>query len=154
MPTPEPSSPEPSSPEPSSPETPTPVLTIAAVCFRDPDGRILTVRKRGTSKFMLVGGKLEPGETPDVAAVREVAEEVGLVLSVDDLELLGTFDADAANEADTRLDSTVYLAPLPDGAAPVAAAEIAELAWVDPAGAAGREDLAPLLRDHVVPLLG
>lgn len=129
------------------------VLTIAAVCFRDPAGHILTVRKRGTSKFMLVGGKLEPGESASAAAVREVREEVGLVLSVDDLELLDTFDSDAANETDTRIDSTVYLAPLPADALPVAAAEIAELAWLDPATAPGREDLAPLLRDHVVPRL-
>ncbi|MGP7959230.1 NUDIX hydrolase [Sanguibacter sp. A247] len=131
----------------------TTVLTIAAVCFRDPDGRILTVRKQGTSKFMLVGGKLEPGEAPDAAAVREVAEEVGLSLTTGDLTLLGVFDSEAANETNTRIASTVYTAPLPSGRAPAAAGEIAELAWLDPASASGRTDLAPLLRDHVVPLL-
>lgn len=128
-------------------------LVIAAVCFRDERGHILTVRKRGTSKFMLVGGKLEPGEAPAAAAVREVAEEVGLDVALRDLVLLGTFDSDAANEEDTRIESTVYLAPLPDGAAPVAAAEIAELAWLDPATSSQRDDLAPLLEHHVMPLL-
>lgn len=133
--------------------TPTTTLVIAAVCFRDERGHVLTVRKRGTSKFMLVGGKLEPGEAPGAAAVREVAEEVGIELALADLELLGTFDAEAANEADTRVASTVYLAPLPAGATPTAAAEIAELAWLDPREAPDRADLAPLLQHHVLPLL-
>lgn len=128
-------------------------LVISAVCFRDEQGHILTVRKRGTSKFMLVGGKLDDGETPAAAAVREVAEEVGLAIALADLELLGTFDSDAANEVDTRIKSTVYLAPLPDGGVPVAAAEIAELAWLDPATAGKRDDLAPLLQHDVIPLL-
>lgn len=128
-------------------------LVISAVCFRDEQGRILTVRKRGTSKFMLVGGKLEPGEDPATAAVREVAEEVRLEIRLDELELLGTFDSDAANETDTRIASTVYLAPLPGGATPESAAEIAELAWLDPATASARDDLAPLLQHHVIPVL-
>ena len=128
-------------------------LVISAVCFRDEHGHILTVRKRGTSKFMLVGGKLEPGEDPATAAVREVTEEVGLEIHLDELELLGAFDSDAANETDTRIASTVYLAPLPEGATPKAAAEIAELAWLDPATASARDDLAPLLQHHVIPVL-
>ncbi|MDQ4110455.1 MAG: NUDIX domain-containing protein, partial [Actinomycetota bacterium] len=39
---------------------------------------MLTVRKNGTTKFMLPGGKLEPGESAAEAAVREVAEELGV----------------------------------------------------------------------------
>ena len=48
------------------------------VRVRGPGGALLTVRKRGTSRFMLPGGKLEPGETPVACAVREAAEEIGL----------------------------------------------------------------------------
>ena len=47
------------------------ILTITGVCFVD-NGRLLTVRKKNTHKFMLVGGKLEPGETAIEAASREV----------------------------------------------------------------------------------
>ncbi|BDH55285.1 hypothetical protein [Tsukamurella sp. PLM1] len=43
------------------------VLTVAAVCFRDQTGRVLTVRKRGTDAFMLPGGKLEPGRPRSTA---------------------------------------------------------------------------------------
>lgn len=127
-------------------------MIIAAVCFQDDDGRVLTVRKRGTSKFMLPGGKLDAGETPLAAAIREVREEVGFTLGASDLRLLGEWLSPAANETNTQIRSTVYVADLPD-AAPLAQAEIAELVWLDPAAAPGRDDLAPLLRDYVIPAL-
>lgn len=126
-------------------------LTIAAVVFRSSTGEVLTVRKRGTDKFMLVGGKLEPGESPAVAAARETIEETGLVLEPADLTLLGRFIAPAANEADTEIECTVYTAPLT--APPVLAAEIDELRWLDPTRADDYDDLAPLLTGQVFPAL-
>ncbi|MDM8084398.1 NUDIX domain-containing protein [Cellulomonas cellasea] len=129
-----------------------PTLIVAAVCFQDADGRILTVRKRGTSHFMLPG-KLEPGEAPDEAARREIHEEIGIRLDPADLTLLGTWRTDAANEPDTDLVGTVYVAPLRDE--PAAAAEIAELRWVRivDGDADDGSPLAPLLRERVVPAL-
>ncbi|MGX5358532.1 NUDIX hydrolase [Kocuria sp. KH4] len=130
------------------------VLTITAVCLRDDDGALLTVRKRGTDRFMLVGGKLDPGETAVEAAVRETAEEVGLALRPGQLRLLGQFRAPAANEAATWVHATVFTAPLTGR--PEARAEIEELRWLrlDDVPLAGLPaDLAPLLREHVIPAL-
>ena len=121
-------------------------IVVAAVAFTR-DGRVLTVRKRGTSMFMLPGGKLEPGESAADAARREVAEEVGLVVA--DLELLGGFTADAASEPGHVVVSTVYRAVL--NAEPAATGEIAELRWS--ALDAATSDIAPLLREHVMPAL-
>jgi len=121
-------------------------IVVAAVAFTRA-GSVLTVRKRGTSMFMLPGGKLEPGESPGQAARREVAEEVGIEVS--DLELLGEFTAQAANEPDRTVASTVFRAVL-DGE-PAATGEIAELRWSSIE--ATDADLAPLLRDHVLPAL-
>lgn len=98
---------------------------------------------------MLPGGKLDPGETAELAAVREVAEEIGVQLTTADLQLLGTFDEDAANEADTRVAATVFTAALPS--APQVAREIDELRWQPLAEAP--PDLAPLLARHVLPAL-
>jgi 8-oxo-dGTP pyrophosphatase MutT (NUDIX family) len=121
-------------------------FVVAAVAFVR-DNHVLAVRKAGTHRFMLPGGKLEPGESARDAAVREVSEEIGV--DVHDLVLLGEFENDAANEPGHRVESTVYLAALPDE--PVPAGEIAQLRWVDLAGE--HDDLAPLLVDSVMPLL-
>ena len=86
------------------------VFVTASVCVLR-DGALLTVRKRGTSRFMLPGGKLEPGESPVECAVREAAEEIGLVLDADDLTELGDWTSPAANEPDALVRSTVFLAP-------------------------------------------
>jgi len=121
-------------------------IVVAAVAFTRA-GSILTVRKRGTGRFMLPGGKLEPGESPAQAARREVAEEVGL--DVSDLVLLGEFTAQAANEPDRTVASTVFRAALVGE--PRALGEIAELRWSSIE--ATDVDLAPLLRDHILPAL-
>jgi len=121
-------------------------FVVAAVAFVR-DNHVLAVRKFGTHRFMLPGGKLEPGESAYDAAVREVSEEIGL--DIHDLVLLGEFAADAANEPGHRVESTVYLAAL--NAEPVPTGEIAEVRWVDLAGE--YDDLAPLLVDPVMPLL-
>lgn len=126
------------------------LLTLAAACLLDDDGRLLLVRKRDTRAFMLPGGKLEAGETPLAALRRELCEELALALDEAALNPLGSYQAPAANEADTRIDAHVYLARLPHPVAP--AAELEELRW-HRLGHAEPADLAPLLRLHVLPAL-
>jgi 8-oxo-dGTP pyrophosphatase MutT (NUDIX family) len=125
-------------------------LTVAAVCFSDEDQRILAVRKSGTRMFMFPGGKLEPGEDALTAAIREVHEEIGVDVAANDLTLLGTFHAAAANESNTAISATVFTARLRSD--PVASGEIVELRWVQRTDTGA--DLAPLLRDHVFPVIG
>ena len=127
-----------------------PVIVVSAVCVFDEAGRLLTVRKRGTDKFMHPGGKPEAGETAAQTAARELAEEVGIVLAADELVLLGTWFAEAANEDATQIQATVFTAPGVWHAHP--SAEIAEIRWLDLAGDLP-DDLAPLLTDHVLPAL-
>lgn len=53
----------------------------AVLCFIRRDGKILLIVKKrglGAGKINGPGGRLEPGETPEQAAVRETQEEVGL----------------------------------------------------------------------------
>ncbi|WP_331460340.1 MULTISPECIES: NUDIX domain-containing protein [unclassified Arthrobacter] len=132
----------------------TAVLRLSAVLVRDDAGRILLVRKRGTSRFMQPGGKLEPGETFVQAAVREVREELGLAVAAEDLEDLGSWYGPAANEENTSIDAGLFGWTLPAGSAPpAAAAEIEEILWAAPADAAERTDLSPLLSEYLLPRL-
>lgn len=127
-------------------------IRVSAVVLRDAEGRVLNVRKRGTSSLMLPGGKHEPGEDPRDTAVRECEEELGLALDRAALELLGVFRAAAANEPGHFVEATVFAHPLVPGATGAAPrAEIEQVAWVDPA--IPRDDLAPLNTKLVFPAL-
>jgi|SRR5699024_865812 len=123
-----------------------PSISVSAVVLFNDDGQVALVRKHGTASFIFPGGKPEAGETGEHTAVREVAEELGVALDLEDLVDVGDFTTPAANEADTALHSQVYAAPLPPEVTVQAQAEIAELIWVTPGEIAWAEGyrLAPL----------
>ncbi|HEX7946094.1 MAG TPA: NUDIX domain-containing protein, partial [Phenylobacterium sp.] len=54
------------------------IVEVVGAVIRDAGGRLLTVRKRGTQRFMLPGGKREPGEDDAEALARELREELGV----------------------------------------------------------------------------
>jgi 8-oxo-dGTP diphosphatase len=125
-------------------------LSISAACLFDDNGRLLLVRKRNTHAFMLPGGKTEPGEDAITALQRELEEELNLQLPADALNHLGQFHSPAANETNTWIDACIFTAHLPHPVSP--AAELEELRWLtqdEPLP----ETLAPLLREHVLPVI-
>lgn len=123
------------------------LLVVAAVCFRSRAGEVLVVRKSGTTAFMLPGGKLEAGEPPRAAALREVEEELGVRIGPDDVVELAQWRGPAANEPDTDIFSTVFLSSVTIDPHP--ANEIAECAWIDLENSAGLR-LAPMLTEFLL----
>ncbi|MBX8491674.1 NUDIX domain-containing protein [Pseudomonas cichorii] len=124
-------------------------ISIAAALLVAPDGQTLLVRKRGTEAFMQPGGKIEAGEPAVNALVRELEEELGLVIDPQQAIFLGEFRAPAANEPGFEVHCQLF--GVRTDAQVVPAAEIEEVIWVGPEQ---HPDLvlAPLTRDLILPL--
>ena len=125
------------------------VISVVAALICDADGRVLLVRKRGTSVFMQPGGKRDAGESDVAALAREIDEELGCRVAANSARALGVFDAEAANEPGFRVRAAVYAVDVEGTVTP--RAEIDQAVWVDPR-ALPDLPLAPLTRDHVLPL--
>lgn len=115
------------------------------------DGRMLLCRKHSlASKLILPGGCIEPGESAEQCLAREIREELGEGVSVENPEYVGTY-ADRAASDDPSVEKTVEIR-LCRGelrGTPVASSEIVELVWF---GAdSDWEQLSPILANKIVP---
>ncbi|WP_459477399.1 NUDIX hydrolase [Pseudomonas sp. No.117] len=127
-------------------------LHIAAAILLNERQQMLLVRKRGTTAYMQPGGKVDSGEQPLEALIRELEEELGLVVAPADATFLGQYQAPAANEPGFTVDCALYQVALPATGQATAAAEIEEALWVSVLEPSDLE-LAPLTRDLIFPLL-
>jgi 8-oxo-dGTP diphosphatase len=89
--------------------------------------RLLVVRPHGQAAFFLPGGVPEPGETLEEAAAREVAEEVGILLSPAGLTLFTEIVTAAYGRP--GIDVRLVCFTGESDAVPVPTGEIAEVAW-------------------------
>ncbi len=108
-----------------------PIVLVAAVALVDRDGRVL-IAKRPEGKAMaglweFPGGKVDPGETPETALIRELDEELGIQVPARCLAPL-TFASHAYDEF--HLLMPLYVCRNWDGI--VAAREGQDLKWVRP----------------------
>lgn len=89
----------------------TPSYTVGAVAvMRREDGRIALVRQRHSEGWALPGGLLNRGEATAVGLVRELAEELGVVLQPAELPI-----PYAAVNARVRRVDVVYFVDAPSG---------------------------------------
>jgi 8-oxo-dGTP diphosphatase len=108
-----------------------PLVLVAACVLLDGDGKLL-IAKRPEGRplaglWEFPGGKVEPGETPEQALVRELAEELGIGIAVSDLTPL-TFASHGY--PDFHLLMPLYLCRRWRGT--LTAHEGQELRWVRP----------------------
>jgi 8-oxo-dGTP diphosphatase len=88
------------------------VILVVAVALVDPAGRVLLQRRRrdrahgGLWEFP--GGKVEPGDSPESAALREIEEDLGVVLAAPALRPL-TFASDPRLPPEPRAPHVILL---------------------------------------------
>ncbi|WP_052441095.1 NUDIX domain-containing protein [Streptacidiphilus anmyonensis] len=101
----------------------------------DPEGRILLVRSRNREPWGCPGGVIDPGETPEQAAERELAEETGLRLRAGRLLHVAWATGDGSdllNMPGVQFYFDMGTHPLPHPPLRLQPDEIRDAAWVAP----------------------
>jgi 8-oxo-dGTP pyrophosphatase MutT (NUDIX family) len=94
--------------------------------------RFLLARQRDTRRWSLVGGSVEPGETPQEAIAREVLEELGTTPTVG--AIVGAYGGEALEATVPNGDRVAYVTvafecELPDAVLTLERAELIETNW-------------------------
>lgn len=116
-------------------------IPCVGAVIRDEAGRLLMIlrgHEPGRGLWSIPGGRIEPGETPEAAVVREVREETGLDVRCG--PLLGS--AELPGLAGAVVDIRDYRACLVAGSATIATAgdDAADVRWVSDAEAAAMDE--------------
>lgn len=105
-------------------------LAASAACFRG--GKVLIAKRIKPSLWSLPGGRIEAGETPEQAAIRELFEETGVTAEV--VGLAGEAEVTRTGkdgEVISRFHISAYAARWIKGEAQPGP-EAAEVAWIAP----------------------
>ena len=94
------------------------------------DRRILTTRSKGKDTWYIPGGKREDSESDIQTLIREVQEELSVIVKPETVQYYGTFEAQAHGKPEgTMVRMTCYEAPYEGRLRP--ATEIEELKYVN-----------------------
>ena len=108
------------------------IVLVSAVALVDADGRVLLAQRPAgkplAGLWEFPGGKVNPGETPETALIRELAEELGIDVAA---SCLAPFTFASYPYPDFHLLMPLYICRKWSGIP--AAREGQRLAWVRPA---------------------
>jgi len=111
----------------------------------------LVCRKNNyTSKLIMPGGQIDPGETIEECLLRETREELGKEVSLNNVQYFGTYIDKAASD-DPTINKTVeiklYQAEMNGTAIP--SDEVVELMWFSKEH--NPEELSEIIRNKILP---
>jgi 8-oxo-dGTP pyrophosphatase MutT (NUDIX family) len=109
------------------------LLPSVTVLVFDADDRLLLLRHTNTRRWIAPGGMVEPDESPEQAAVREMREEIGCdVRLVDTIGVFGgpKFRVRYDNGDEVAYVMTVYTAQIEQGVPSAASAEADQMRFV------------------------
>jgi 8-oxo-dGTP diphosphatase len=115
------------------------VRTAVVAVVRDKEGRVLLTKRAippYLGKWVMPGGKIDPGEPITAALIREVREEVGLKVHVEGL--VDIFEVTPSAEHSDHYVILYYLTS-PRGGNLVLNEEISEVVWADREALSGLE---------------
>lgn len=109
-----------------------PAIPVVCAVIEDGSGRVLVAQRPATKhlalKWEFAGGKVESGEQPEVALVREIQEELGCEISVGRPLMRFTHD-----DGTYRIEMIPYVCALVPGCAAPHPHEHEAIRWVAPA---------------------
>ncbi|MBI2141803.1 NUDIX domain-containing protein [Candidatus Woesearchaeota archaeon] len=113
------------------------------------DNRLLLVRAKGSSYFLMPGGKPKEGESAVEALNREIMEELSCTIDSSSIAYLGNFE-DLTADGKARVSIDLYTGAL--AGEPKPSSEIEELKWMS-AKDAVNPFLTPVVKRQIMPFL-
>mgnify|MGYP002034191539 FL=1 len=110
--------------------------------------KLLVLREKNTSKYLLPGGRPEKGENIEKTLNREIKEELNTIIRPGSVRFYGTFEDVAANEPDTIIRISLSIGEIEGVLEP--SSEIEETAWI---GSNHSLILAPSIKNKILPAL-
>jgi 8-oxo-dGTP pyrophosphatase MutT (NUDIX family) len=134
-------------------------VSAGAIILREVEGQLkiaLAQHQRGTKTWVLPKGHVEPGETLEQAALREVHEEAGLV-NIQLISYLGSIMRQSVKSYGVRIEKTIhfYLAYALDEAQDPTDAGFITVGWFSPQQAVTLlpyETDRAFLQEHLAPM--
>ena len=115
------------------------------------DNKLLIDKPRKRPTYQMIGGRVEEGETPQEAAIRECHEELGVNAIFDEskFELIMEFDEIATSDGKTPIHFYVYKYDGELEGTLTTSEEIEKFEWYD--SSLGTDMLSNTLKNEVIP---